>query len=115
MTSVDRRSGFAVRVARAKQPDRAEAARRLDLVLRITALTLAWLVTVSLLVGLGIADGARLGQSHPAFVLAAVAAVLLPFSAAGLATRHGEVWIGAAYVVLTLVMMVPAAGLVGLP
>ena len=120
MTSEDQpTSGYALRVAWAKQSarlqDRRVTARRADLVLRVSALTLLWLVSVSLLVGLGVADGARLGDSDPAFGLAAVAAVLVPFAAAVLATRHGEVWIGGAYVILTLVMVLPALGLLGLP
>jgi hypothetical protein len=115
VTLEDQRSDFAMRVALAKQADRRAAARRADLVLRVTALTLLWLVSVSLLVGLGVANGARAGESSAPFVLAAAVAVLLPFVVAVIATRLGEVWIGGAYVVLTLVMVIPALGILGLP
>ena len=111
VTLEDQRSDFALRLALAKQRDGRVAARRADLLLRVTALTLFWLVSVSLLIGLGVADGA----STTPYVLAAAVAGLLPFVVAVIATRHGEVWIGGAYVVLTLAMVPPALGLLGLP
>jgi hypothetical protein len=39
---------------------------------------------------------------------------VVPFVAAVLATRRGHVWVGGAYVVLTLAMVLPALGIAGL-
>jgi hypothetical protein len=41
-------------------------------------------------------------------------AVVLPFVAAVIATKNGYVWLGGAYVVLTLAMVLPALGIAGL-
>jgi hypothetical protein len=102
-------SGFALRVALAKLEDRRETARRTDVVLQVVAITLFWLVSLALLIGWGL-TGTAGGERD----LAALLAVVVPFVAAVIATRHGRVWVGGAYVVLTLAMVLPALGIAGL-
>ncbi len=102
-------SGFALRVALAKLEDRRDVARRTDVVLRIVAITLFWLVSLALLIGWGLTGTAGAERD-----VAALVAVVVPFVAAVLATRRGHVWIGGAYVVLTLAMVLPAVGIAGL-
>jgi len=103
----DQQSGFAMRVALAKLEDHRDVARRREIVLRVTAITLAWLVLLALLLGWGLTGGA----GHERY-LAAIVAVVLPFTAAVLATRRGYPWLGGAYVVLTLAMVLPALSMV---
>ncbi|GAB1693383.1 hypothetical protein [Krasilnikovia sp. M28-CT-15] len=102
-----RRTDVTARTAREIRQEQIEAERRTTVWLRVTAVTLAWAVSVSLALGWGftVAPGSPPGR---AFTLAAVLVVLLPFVAAVIATRHGRVWLGGAYVVLTLAMLVPA-------
>ncbi|RZU49298.1 hypothetical protein EV385_1040 [Krasilnikovia cinnamomea] len=102
-----RRTDVTARTAREIRQAELEAERRLTVRLRVTAVTLAWLVSVSLALGWGFTatPGSPPGG---AFTLAAVLVVLLPFVAAVIATRHGRVWLGGLYVVLTLAMVVPA-------
>lgn len=115
MTVEDQRNAFEVRIAQARTTDRGETARRADVALKVVTVTLLWLVSVSLLLGLGVANGNDVfTSSDPAFWLAALVAVLLPFVAAVIATRNGRPWLGGAYVVLTLVMVLPAIGFLGL-
>ncbi len=102
-------SGFALRVALAKLEDRRDVARRTDVVLRIVAITLFWLVSLALLIGWGLTGTAGAERD-----VAALVAVVVPFVAAVVATRHGHVWVGGAYVVLTLAMVLPALGIAGL-
>jgi hypothetical protein len=102
-------SGFALRVALAKLEDRRETARRTDVVLQVAAITLFWLVSLALLIGWGL-TGTAGGERD----VAALLAVVVPFVAAVIATRHGRVWVGGAYVVLTLAMVLPAMGIAGL-
>jgi hypothetical protein len=102
-------SGFALRVALAKLEDRRETARRTDVVLQVVAITLFWLVSLALLIGWGL-TGTAGGERD----VAALLAVVVPFVAAVIATRHGRVWVGGAYVVLTLAMVLPALGIAGL-
>jgi hypothetical protein len=102
-------SGFALRVALAKLEDRRETARRTGVVLQVVAITLFWLVSLALLIGWGL-TGTAGGERD----VAALLAVVVPFVAAVIATRHGRVWVGGAYVVLTLAMVVPALGIAGL-
>jgi hypothetical protein len=101
--------GFALRVALAKVRDPQEAARRTDVALRVTAVTLAWLVLLALLLGWGMTGSAGAERQ-----VAALVAVVLPFVAAVIATKNGHVWLGGAYVVLTLAMVLPAIGIAGL-
>lgn len=108
VTLEEEQSGFALRVALAKLEDRRDVRRRTEVALQVILVTLIWLVSLSLLVGWGLTGepGAERG-------LAALVAVVLPFVAAVIATRHGYVWLGGAYVVLTL-SMVPVMGIAGL-
>jgi hypothetical protein len=101
--------GFAVRLALAKAEDPREAARRTDVALRVVAVTLAWLVLLALLLGWGLT-----GRAGAERQVAALVAVVLPFVAAVIATKNGYVWLGGAYVVLTLAMVLPALGIAGL-
>ena len=110
MTTVDdQQSGLAMRVALAKLEDRREVVRRQEVALRVAAVTLAWLVLLALLLGWGL-TGSPGGERY----LAALVAVVMPFVAAVIATRHGYPWLGGAYVVLTLAMVLPALGMAGL-
>ena len=97
------------RVALAKIEDPREAARRADIALRVVAITLFWLVSLALLIGWGL-TGTAGGERD----VAALIAIVVPFAAAVIATKHGYVWLGGAYVVLTLAMVVPAMGIAGL-
>jgi hypothetical protein len=101
--------GFAVRLAMAKAEDPREIARRTEVALQVVAVTLAWLVMLALLLGWGLT-----GRAGAERQVAALVAVVLPFGAAVIATRHGYVWLGGAYVVLTLAMVIPAIGIAGL-
>jgi hypothetical protein len=98
--------GFAVRLAMAKVEDPRESARRTEVALQVVAVTLAWLVLLALLLGWGLTGPAGAERR-----VAALVAVVLPFVAAVIATRHGYVWLGGAYVVLTLAMVIPAIGM----
>ena len=110
MTAEDQRpSGFALRVALAKLEDRRDVHRRTEIALQIAAITLFWLVSLALLIGWGLTGPAGAERS-----VAALVAVVVPFVAAVLATRRGHVWLGGAYVVLTLAMALPALGIAGL-
>ena len=110
MTAEERQpSGFALRVALAKLEDRREAHRRTEIALQLAAITLFWLVSLALLIGWGLT-----GPAGGERFVAALVAVVVPFVAAVIATRHGRVWVGGAYVVLTLAMVLPALGIAGL-
>ncbi len=89
------------------------AARRAEITLQLVAITLLWLVLVSLLLGFG------LTTHDPATsnVLAALVAVVLPFTAAVLATKAKMPILGGVYAALTLaaatlVVLVPVLGIV---
>ncbi|SNY56815.1 hypothetical protein [Paractinoplanes atraurantiacus] len=98
--------GFAARMAYALHKDPADDVRRTTLHLWIIAVTLAWLVVVPLVVLYGLITG-----TGGAFTLATVLIVALPFTAAALATKNGRFGLGGLYVVLTLLMALPAAGI----
>jgi hypothetical protein len=89
--------------------DRRAAVLRTEVALKVTFVTLLWLVTVSLLVGWGVTGPER--QPGTLF-LAALLAVVMPFVGAVIATRHGRFFLGGVYVVLTLAMVLPALSLV---
>ncbi|GGK80413.1 hypothetical protein [Mangrovihabitans endophyticus] len=114
MLGEEKRDDFAMRMRFARTADPQETLRRAEIALWIAAITLLWLVSVSLLLGLGVADGHHFGDRSAAFALAAGVAVLLPFLAAIIATRHGRPWLGGTYMVLTLAMLLPAVGFLGL-
>jgi hypothetical protein len=88
---------------------RREADRRAEVALRVAAVTLAWLVSVSLLVGWGVATPGRDQVTNSA---AALLAVVLPFIGAVIATRSRMPVLATCYVVVTLAMVFPALGIV---
>ncbi len=89
--------------------DRLAAGRRTEAALHVFLVTLIWLVVVPFLLGWGL-----LGQERQTgtIALAALLAVVLPFLGAVIATRSRLYFTGGVYVVLTLVMVLPAAGIV---
>ena len=94
-----------VRSAQEIRADRRAAALRAQVALRVTLVTLLWLVSVSMLLGWGLTGPER--QPDVLFA-AALVAVVLPFVGAVIATRHGQFFLGGVYVVLTLAMVLPA-------
>jgi hypothetical protein len=92
-------------MAFALQKDPAEDARRTHLNLKILAITLAWLVTVPLLLIYGAITH---HSADRVFDAAAFATILGPFIAAVIATKNHRPGIGSIYVVLTLLMVIPA-------
>jgi hypothetical protein len=110
VTAEDQRTEFAARMAFAKRESKRDAARRTEVALWIVAVTLTWLVSVSLLVGWGLTTPRQEGGSGSS-MLAAVLAVFLPFVAAVIATRNRHFIVGGVYVVITLAMVLPALGI----
>ena len=100
-----RTSDFAMRMAFALEKDPTERPRRTHVTLKIILVTLAWLVVVPLMVVYGM-TGPRRGDE--VFTLAAVVNLVLPFSAAVIATRNKRSGIAGLYIVLTLLMIVPS-------
>ena len=100
--------GFAARMALALEADPTADARRITIQRRVTALTLGWLLIVPVLIGYGLTDPQH---DSDAFSVAASLTLLLPFIAAVVATQGGRFGLGGAYVVLTLLMVLPAAGI----
>jgi hypothetical protein len=100
--------GFAARMAFALQKDPTEPARRTHLHLKLTAVTLGWLVSVPLLLVYGLSS-----PRHPenVFDLTAYLTLLGPFVAAVIATKNRRMGLGGAYIVLTLLMVLPAAAM----
>jgi hypothetical protein len=105
--------GFAARMAFALQKDPLEAPRRTHLHLKLIAITLAWLVAVPLLLVYGL-TGPGPGRTDNVFGLAAFGTLLGPFAAAVLATKNRRFGLGAGYIVLTLLMVPPAAAIIRL-
>ncbi|HEX5204503.1 MAG TPA: hypothetical protein VFW27_31655 [Actinoplanes sp.] len=101
MTTAEDRpaDGFAARMAFALQKDPLEAPRRTHLYLKLIAVTLAWLVSVPLLLISGLFD------------TAAFLTLLGPFVAAVIATKNHRFGLGGGYIVLTLLMVLPAAAM----
>ena len=97
------------RSAQEIRDDRRAAALRKEVALKVILVTLIWLVSVSLLVGWGVTGPHR---EPTTLLVAALVAVVLPFVAAVIATRHGQFFLGGVYVVLTLAMVLPALSLV---
>jgi hypothetical protein len=104
-----RRTDVTVRTAEEERADRREAARRADVTLRVIAVTLAWLVSVSLLIGWGLANR---GPNNDTNAAAALLTIVLPFVGAVIATRNRMPVLGGCYAVMTLVMVFPALGIV---
>ena len=109
MTTEDQPAeGFAARMAFALQKDPLEAPRRTHLHLRLIAITLAWLVVVPLLLVYGLTGP---GRTDNVLDLAAFGTLLGPFAAAVLATKNRRFGIGGGFIVLTLLMVLPAAAI----
>ena len=109
MTTEDQPAeGFAARMAFALQKDPLEAPRRTHLHLKLTAITLAWLVAVPLLLVYGLTGP---GRADNVLDLAAFGTLLGPFAAAVLATKNRRFGLGGGYIVLTLLMVLPAAAI----
>ena len=104
-----RTSDFLLRMAFALEKDPTEDVRRTHVRLQVTVVTLIWLVAVPLLLGWGLT-----GEHRDPDVLATAAALtlVLPFVAAVIATRARRFALGGAYVILTLVMVIPAVAMV---
>jgi len=96
------------RTAAEIREDRMAAARRTEAALHILLVTLLWLVAVPFLLGWGLLGEERQPRT---LALSALLAVVLPFLAAVIATRSRLYFTGGVYVVLTLVMILPAAGI----
>ncbi len=97
--------GFAERMAYACQKDPAEIARRVRVRRVVTALTVGWAVIVPILIGYGVTGRDR----EPEIIsIAALLTVTLPFLAAVIATHGRRFGLGSAYVILTLLMVLPA-------
>jgi hypothetical protein len=99
------RTDVGVKSAQEIRDERRAAVLRAEVALKVTLVTLTWLVSVSLLLGWGFTGP----QRQPGTIaLGALAAVVGPFVGAVIATRHGQFRLGGVYVVLTLVMVLPA-------
>jgi len=97
--------GYAERMAYACQKDPADLARRVRVKRLVTALTVGWAIIVPILIGYAVTGRER---ETEVISVAALLTVLLPFLGAVIATHGRRFGIGAAYVVLTLLMVLPA-------
>ncbi|WP_127501740.1 hypothetical protein [Actinoplanes solisilvae] len=97
--------GFAERMAYARQKDPADLARHVAVKRRVTALTIGWAIIVPILIVYALT---AIAGSAEVLLAAAVLTVLLPFLGAVIATHGRRFGIGGAYVVLTLLMVLPA-------
>src|ERR1700753_588247 len=88
---------------------RREDARRTRIGLIVAAITLFWLVVVSLLVGWSYADE---GPNPGTDSLAALLTIVLPFVPVVIATRNRMPVLATCYALVTLVMVFPALGIV---
>jgi hypothetical protein len=96
---------YTARMSFAREDDPADASRRTRVTLRILLVTLAWAVLAPLLVSYGLTVRPR---TETIFTAAALLTVLGPFAVAVMATRNQRFGAGALYIVLTLLMIVPA-------
>jgi hypothetical protein len=103
------RIDITVKSAQEIRDERRAAALRTEVALKVTLVTLAWLVSVSLSLGWGLTGEEK---QAGAVLLAALLAVVGPFVGAVIATRHGQFFLGGVYVILTLVMVLPALSMV---
>jgi hypothetical protein len=83
--------------------DERDAAHRAAVALKVAAVTLSWLVSVSLLLGYGLTTH---GGARGTNAAAALVAIVFPFVAAVIATRNRQFVLGGVYVVLTLAVAV---------
>ena len=100
-----RTSVFAMRMAFALEKDPTEGPRRTHVTLKVVLVTLTWLVVVPLMVVYGLTGRQHGGQI---FTVAALANLVLPFSAAVIATRNKRSGLAGLYIVLTLLMILPS-------
>ena len=96
---------FATRMAFALAKEPGEDERRTHVTLKVVMVTLAWLVIVPIMVVYGL-TGQHRGENI--FTLAALVNLVLPFSAAVIATRNRRPGLGGFYIVLTLLMILPS-------
>ncbi|WP_157408598.1 hypothetical protein [Actinoplanes sp. N902-109] len=97
------------RTAQEARADRVAAARRRQAALHVAVVTLVWLVGVPFLLGWGLLGAQR---EDSVIMLAALLTVVLPFTGATIATRSGLYFTAGCYMVLTLVMVIPAVSMV---
>lgn len=100
-----RTSDFAMRMAFALEKDPSEGPRRTHVTLKIVSVTLVWLVVVPLMVVFGMTGKQR---GDEVFTIAALANLVLPFTAAVIATRNRRSGVAGFYIVLTLLMILPS-------
>jgi hypothetical protein len=100
-----RRGDVTVPSVEEEQADRRRAAIRGEVRLKVTALTLAWAVSVAMLLGWSLANK---GPNDGSNAAAALVGMVLPFVCAVLGTRHRMPALGGTYVVITLLMVLPA-------
>jgi hypothetical protein len=98
-------SDFATRMAFALEKDPADDVRRTTVNLKVVAVTLAWLVIVPILIVYGLTGRHRDGG---VLTFAALAIIVGPFVAAVIGVYNRRSGIGGCYVVLTLLMVIPA-------
>jgi hypothetical protein len=97
------RTDVLVRSAAEIRRDERDAAHRADVALKVAAVTLSWLVSVSLLLGYGLTTH---GSARGTNMAAGLVAIVFPVAAAVIATRNRQFVLGGVYVVLTLVAAV---------
>ena len=103
-----RRTDVTVPSAEEEKADRRRAAVRADVRLKVTALTLAWAVSMAMLLGWSVAGK---GPNDGSNAAAALIGIVFPFLCAVLGTRHRMPALGGTYVVITLLMALPAVWL----
>lgn len=108
MTPDEPANGFAARMAFALEKDPDEPVRRQHITLQITTAILAWIVVVPILVVFGLTGTHR---DSDVILLAALCTPLGPFVAAVIAVRHRRAS-GGLFVLLTLLMVLPAIWIV---
>jgi hypothetical protein len=100
-----RTSDFATRMSFALEKQPGEDQRRTHVTLKVVMVTLAWLVVVPLMVVFGL-TGKQPGGN--VLTLAAVTNLVLPFTAAVIATRNKRSGVAGFYIMLTLLMILPS-------
>jgi hypothetical protein len=100
-----RTDDFATRMAFALQKEAGEDQRHTHVTLKVVMVTLTWLVVVPIMVVFGLTGQHR---GDDIFTLAALANLVLPFSAAVIATRNRRSGLAGFYIVLTLLMILPS-------
>ena len=96
------RNDVTVRTDEEIRRDARDRVRRADVGLKVAAVTLTWLVTVSLLLGYGLTSADAGGTN----LAAALVAVVFPFVGAVIATQQRQFVLGGVYVVLTLAVAI---------